>query len=206
MRGRLGDHIAECAASPWAAWADRAAWELAAQCESLVRAMLESLSAADYEITNGVAIHRSATVESGAVLKGPLVLGPGCFVAAGAYLRGGNWLAHACTVGPGVELKSSFVFSDSALAHFNFVGDSIIGAGVNLEAGSVVCNHRNEHQAVAGAVKFGALIGDGSRIGANAVLAPGTVLPPRTIVARLALVDQAAASNAATASPRRPVR
>jgi UDP-N-acetylglucosamine diphosphorylase / glucose-1-phosphate thymidylyltransferase / UDP-N-acetylgalactosamine diphosphorylase / glucosamine-1-phosphate N-acetyltransferase / galactosamine-1-phosphate N-acetyltransferase len=194
MRGRLGDYIAECAASPLGAWADRAASELAAQCESVVRSMIEALSAADYEITFGIAVHRSATVESGAVLKGPLVLGPRCFVAAGACLRGGNWLAHACTVGPGVELKSSFVFGGSSLAHFNFVGDSIIGADVNLEAGSIVCNHRNEHVATARMPKFGALIGDGSRIGANAVLAPGTLLAPHTIVPRLALVDQAAAN------------
>jgi UDP-N-acetylglucosamine diphosphorylase / glucose-1-phosphate thymidylyltransferase / UDP-N-acetylgalactosamine diphosphorylase / glucosamine-1-phosphate N-acetyltransferase / galactosamine-1-phosphate N-acetyltransferase len=191
MRVRVGDYIAECAASPLSAWADRAPWELTSRCEAAVRAIIDSLSAADYEITHGVAVHRSATVESGAVLKGPLVIGPHCFIAAGAYLRGGNWLAPSCTLGPGVELKSSFVFSGASLAHFNFVGDSVVGSDVNLEAGSIVCNHRNEQAVVGGTVKFGALIGDGSRIGANAVLAPGTVLPPRTIVPRLALIDQA---------------
>jgi acetyltransferase-like isoleucine patch superfamily enzyme len=64
---------------------------------------------------------------------------------------------------------------------------------VNLEAESVICNHRNEHRAAgspAAAVQFGALIGDGTRIGANAVLAPGTVLRPNSIVGRLELVDQ----------------
>jgi len=42
--------------------------------------------------------------------------------------------------------------------------------------------------------KFGALVGDDSRIGANAVTTPGTLLPPRSIVRRLELVDQSESS------------
>jgi acetyltransferase-like isoleucine patch superfamily enzyme len=84
----------------------------------------------------------------------------------------------------------------------NFVGDSIIGSDVNLEAGAVVANHFNERpkQEIVlhvggrsirtGVVKFGALIGDHSRVGANAVLSPGTVLPPKAVVGRLTLVNQ----------------
>jgi bifunctional N-acetylglucosamine-1-phosphate-uridyltransferase/glucosamine-1-phosphate-acetyltransferase GlmU-like protein len=94
------------------------------------------------------------------------------------------------------------VFRGTKLAHFNFVGDSVLGEAVNLEAGSIVANHRNERadKRVAftfdgtvidtGVEKFGALAGDRCRIGANAVIAPGAVLKPDTIVARLALVDQ----------------
>ena len=31
-------------------------------------------------------------------------------------------------------------------AHFNFVGDSIIGNDVNIEAGAILCNHYNERE------------------------------------------------------------
>lgn len=94
------------------------------------------------------------------------------------------------------------MFAGSKLAHFNFVGDSIFGSEVNLEAGSVVANYRNEfagatikiaHAEVileTGVSKFGALIGDGCKVGANAVIAPGAILKPKTIVKRLSLVDQ----------------
>jgi acetyltransferase-like isoleucine patch superfamily enzyme len=66
----------------------------------------------------------------------------------------------------------------------------------------VIANHRNERkekeiraaiggkQRRTGVEKFGALVGDRSRIGAHAVLAPGTILRPDSIVARLALIDQ----------------
>ena len=113
------------------------------------------------------------------MVKGPAIIGAECFIANGAYLRGGVWLDERCIIGPGSELKSSFVFSGSKLAHLNFVGDTILGSDVNLEAGSVIANHRNEridkqirvrigamlHST--GVEKFGALVGDRVRIGAN---------------------------------------
>jgi NDP-sugar pyrophosphorylase family protein len=189
----IAEYISGIGASPLAPWANLRPEEITAQSASIVEQLLVSLSGGEYRISSGVAIHVTATVEQGATLKPPLVLSRGVFVAAGAYLRGGCWLGESCCVGPSSELKSSFVFAHSVLAHFNFVGDSIIGSQVNFEAGSVVCNHRNEHRAAgvpAALVKFGALVGDGSRVGANAVLAPGTVLMPNSVVGRLELVDQ----------------
>jgi bifunctional N-acetylglucosamine-1-phosphate-uridyltransferase/glucosamine-1-phosphate-acetyltransferase GlmU-like protein len=90
----------------------------------------------------------------------------------------------------------------SKLAHFNFVGDSILGHDVNLEAGAIVANYRNERDAPAisfmhanaridtGVDKFGALVGDGARIGANAVIAPGAFIAPGTIIGGLSLLDR----------------
>jgi bifunctional N-acetylglucosamine-1-phosphate-uridyltransferase/glucosamine-1-phosphate-acetyltransferase GlmU-like protein len=117
-------------------------------------------------------------------------------------LRGGCWLERDCIVGPGAELKSSFLFANSKLAHFNFVGDSVLGADVNLEAGSIICNRRDEradkevrvridgrlHRT--GRASFGALVGDGTRIGANAVVAPGAVLARGSVLRRAGLFDQ----------------
>lgn len=167
----------------------------------MVRCLLGRIDLSAFTVTDEVAVHGSATVERGAVLKGPLIVGAGCFVAAGAYLRGGNWIAERCIVGPGTELKSSFVFADTKLAHFNFVGDAILGTDVNLEAGSIVCNFRNERADKeiqvrlghtlqrTGVQKFGAVIGDHCRIGANAVIAPGAWLLPGTVVQRATLRD-----------------
>jgi bifunctional N-acetylglucosamine-1-phosphate-uridyltransferase/glucosamine-1-phosphate-acetyltransferase GlmU-like protein len=139
----------------------------------VVRRLLDGLDPSEFAINSEIAVHRSAFVETGAILKGPLILGAHLFVAAGAYLRGGSWAAERCTFGPGAELKSSFVFSGTKLARFNFVGDSILGSDVNLEAGSIVCNYRNERSDKeirvrvgatlhgTGRDKFGAVIGDG---------------------------------------------
>jgi UDP-N-acetylglucosamine diphosphorylase / glucose-1-phosphate thymidylyltransferase / UDP-N-acetylgalactosamine diphosphorylase / glucosamine-1-phosphate N-acetyltransferase / galactosamine-1-phosphate N-acetyltransferase len=181
-------------------FSDCAPWELTARALEIVRKTL-NLCGQSYNISGDVAVHGTSIVEAGAIIKGPAIIGPGCFIAAGAYLRGGCWLDENCVVGPGSELKSSFVFRGSKLAHLNFVGDSILGSEVNLEAGSIIANYRNElggpvisfthnGQVIRTDVtKFGALVGDGTKIGANAVVAPGAVLPPDTIVKRLASVD-----------------
>jgi len=197
----LADWIARLSASPLAPFAGLAPWQLTTAAPAVVARLLEGLDGG-CAIAGDIAIHRSAAVEQGAVVKGPAVIGPGCLVAAGGYLRGGVWLDEEVIIGPGAELKSSFVFRGTKLAHLNFVGDSVLGEAVNIEAGGIVANYRNESDdkririAHAGAVidtgvdKFGALIGDDCRIGANAVVAPGALLAPGTVVPRLALVDQ----------------
>lgn len=176
-------------------------WSLTQRAKALISEVLRELGP-DYVQQGGVASHRSATIEAGAVIKAPAILGPECFIAAGAYLRDGVYLSDRCVIGPGCELKSSFLFSAAKLAHFNFVGDSILGSQVNLEAGAVVANYRNESEDKrlrvrlageyldTGVEKFGSLIGDGTRIGANSVIAPGHLLLPGTIVPRLTLLDE----------------
>ena len=151
----------------------------------------------EYNISNDIAIHKTASVDAGAILKGPIIISSHCFVGAHAFLRGGVFLDEYVSVGPGCEIKSSLIFSHAAFGHFNFVGDSLVGSDVNMEAGSIVANHYNERrekeiyvfvkgQRIAtGLRKFGAVIGDGCKIGANAVLSPGTILEPETIVKRL---------------------
>jgi NDP-sugar pyrophosphorylase family protein len=195
------EQIAEVRTSALGKFSDRAPWELTAGAIGIVEQLL-SRSDQDYHVSDNVAVHSTSIVESGAIIKAPAMIGPGCMIAAGAYIRGGCWLEASCIIGPGAELKSSFVFRGTKLAHFNFVGDSILGSEVNLEAGAIIANHRNERDNPAisfvhkgqlidtGVIKFGALVGDRSRIGANAVIAPGAILAPATIVNRLALVDQ----------------
>ncbi|UXZ94254.1 transferase [Pseudomonas phytophila] len=179
----------------------RSPWQITQQCENFVRTILAKLGP-DYQRQGDIAIHKTAQVEDGAVLKGAIVIGPDCFIAAGAYLRGGVFLGSDCIVGPSCELKSSFMLDRSKLAHFNFVGDSLLGQDVNIEAGAVIANYRNEFAGAdirilhgdriieTGVAKFGALVGDGTRIGANAVVAPGALLQRGSIVPRLGLVDQ----------------
>ncbi|MCR4801228.1 MAG: hypothetical protein K5860_12045 [Bacteroidales bacterium] len=156
----------------------------------------------DYVITDGVAIHKTATIAHNVTIKPPAIISEQCFVGANSYLRGGVFLAPRAKVGIGCEIKTSIILEDSAVAHFNFVGDSILGKNVNIEAGAILANHYNEREDKTVFVhingkristnlqKLGSFVGDGCKIGANAVLSPGTILLPNTIVKRLELVEQ----------------
>jgi len=87
----IAHFVRDFAASPLARWADGEPWRLTAQSADIVRRLLGDVASnADFVIADEMAIHRTAVVERGAVLKGPLIVGAGCLVAAGAYLRGGS--------------------------------------------------------------------------------------------------------------------
>lgn len=176
-------------------------WKVTDNAPRLIHATLASLSDG-YSVVGNVAVHRSATVESGAIIKGPAIIGENCFVASAAYLRGGVFLDTGCIVGPACELKTTYMFAGSKVAHLSFVGDSIIGARANIEAGAIVANYRNEMDEKqirfiwrgrvidTGQDKFGALIGDDVKIGANSIIAPGAILEPGFKLGRLDKVDQ----------------
>ena len=176
-------------------------WQVVAAASEILSDKIKMLPD-EYVVQGLVAIHRDARVEEHVILKGPVIISAGCFIGAHAYIRNGVYIGEKTSIGPGCEVKSSFIMPGAALAHFNFAGDSIIGSGVNMEAGSIIANHYNErtdklidvmlqgHRYATGITKFGALVGDNTRIGANAVLSPGTILTPRSIVRRLELVEQ----------------
>ena len=169
--------------------------------ESIILEKIKMLSEY-FESKDGIAIHKTAIIEKNAILKAPLIIGENCFVGSNACLRNGVFLSENVKIGMGVEVKSSIIFDNSSVAHFNFIGDSIIGSNVNFEAGSITANHFNERKDKEIFVKineeiintkiekFGALVGDFSKIGANAVLTPGTILMKNTVVKRLELIEQ----------------
>ena len=193
--------IRDFIANPPDALADLAPWAATQRGNELVGQFVAA-AGLDFIKSDGMAIHKSTVIEKGAVLKGPIYIGPNCMVAAGAYLRGGVWLEGDDIIGPACEVKTTFMFSNSKIAHLSFVGDSVLGHDVNVEAGAMIANYRNEkldkrirflfkgQMIDTGVMKFGAMIGDHTRIGANAVVAPGAVLERGSIINRLQLVDQ----------------
>lgn len=178
-------------------------WEIIENLESIIYELLDTLPD-DYDVSGGVAIHTTAIVDPSTLIKAPAVIGPDCLIGPHGLLREGVILGKQTVIGPGCEVKQSIICQDSKLAHFNYIGNAIIGKSVNFEAGAVIANHYNEHPRKTVHVllndqmvdtrkeKFGAVVGDHSSIGANAVLSPGTLLPAKTAVRRLELVEQIA--------------
>lgn len=176
-------------------------WILISELSVIIEELQKRLNS-EFKIHNGIAIHKTAIIEQGVVLKGPVIISENCIISAHAYLRGPIYLGNGVKIGPACEIKQSLIFSNSAIAHFNYIGNSIIGSNVNFEAGSICANHYNERQNKSISVyynqeiiqtnteKFGSLVGDGTKIGANAVLSPGTVLDKNSTVKRLELIEQ----------------
>jgi UDP-N-acetylglucosamine diphosphorylase / glucose-1-phosphate thymidylyltransferase / UDP-N-acetylgalactosamine diphosphorylase / glucosamine-1-phosphate N-acetyltransferase / galactosamine-1-phosphate N-acetyltransferase len=176
-------------------------WEITDNAEEIILEIIKSLDKAEYVISGEICIHKKAIMEANITIKGPIIISEGCFIAANSYFREGVFLDKNVTIGPSSEIKSSFIFENSSVAHMNYVGNSLVGSSVNIEAGAILANHWNERdkkeinvvwegeEIKTGTQKFGALVGDFSKIGANAVLSPGTILKSNSIVKRLEFVE-----------------
>ena len=80
-----------------------------------------------------------------------------------ARLLPGAVLEEASHVGNFVELKKSRLGKGAKANHLTYLGDSEIGAGTNIGAGTITCNYDGKH-------KFKTTIGEGAFIGSNTAL------------------------------------
>jgi NDP-sugar pyrophosphorylase family protein len=139
-----------------------------------------------------VFIGEGTVVEPGAYIKGPAWIGANCQIRHGAYIRENVIVGGGSVVGNSTEIKNSVLFQGCQVPHFNYVGDSVLGAKVHLAAGVIVSNlklngdfitvRHGDHVITTGLRKFGALIGDGAEVGCNAVLNPGSVIGRRSLI------------------------
>lgn len=119
-------------------------------------------------------------IEANSVVDGAVV-GEECQVGPFARLRPGTELAAQAKVGNFVETKKAYVGEGSKVNHLTYIGDSRIGKGVNVGAGTITCNYDgvNKFQTV---MKDGAFIGSNSSlvapvtIGENATVGAGSVV------------------------------
>jgi NDP-sugar pyrophosphorylase family protein len=133
-----------------------------------------------------ITIGEGSTVEPGAYIQGPCLIGKHCVIRHGAYIRGNVLTGDHCVIGHDSEVKGAIFLNGAHAAHFAYVGDSILGNHVNLGAGVKCANFRLDQKPirlhVMGSVipthmrKLGAIVGDKTQIGCNTVMNPGTLV------------------------------
>jgi bifunctional UDP-N-acetylglucosamine pyrophosphorylase / glucosamine-1-phosphate N-acetyltransferase len=135
---------------------------------------------------------RSFSVISDSQIANNVLVRPGCIIdqstiAAGAqlgpyaHLRPGSEIGENAHVGNFVETKKTRMGRGAKANHLTYLGDSDIGAGVNVGAGTITCNYDgvNKHMTV---IEEGAFIGSDStlvapiRIGKGAYVAAGSTI------------------------------
>lgn len=135
---------------------------------------------------------RSFSIISDSQIADNVLVRPGCIidqssVAAGAqlgpyaHLRPGSEIGEGAHVGNFVETKKTKLGRGSKANHLTYLGDSDIGDGVNVGAGTITCNYDgvNKHMTI---IEDGAFIGSDStlvapvRIGKGAYVAAGSTI------------------------------
>ena len=80
-----------------------------------------------------------------------------------AYLRPAAHLCEGAKAGTHVEIKKSTVGKGSKVPHLSYIGDTTIGEGVNIGAGSITCNYDGKN-------KHATTIGDGAFVGSDTMM------------------------------------
>jgi bifunctional UDP-N-acetylglucosamine pyrophosphorylase/glucosamine-1-phosphate N-acetyltransferase len=121
-----------------------------------------------YSVIQNSTLGNNVTVRNGCILDTAevadnAVLGPY------AHLRPESRIGEGAHVGNFVETKKTTMGKGSKANHLNYLGDSVIGAGVNIGAGAITCNYDGFH-------KHLTTIGDGAFVGSDSTLvAPVTI-------------------------------
>jgi bifunctional UDP-N-acetylglucosamine pyrophosphorylase/glucosamine-1-phosphate N-acetyltransferase len=141
------------------------------------------------KLAAGTVIHGHCELD-GVVTEGPCIIGPF------ARLRPGTRLAAGVHIGNFVETKNATLGEGSKANHLSYLGDAVIGAKVNIGAGTITCNYD-------GANKHRTTIEDGAFIGSNsALVAPVTVGVGATLGAGSTLTRDAPAGQLTVARAR----
>ncbi len=90
-------------------------------------------------------------------------IGEYCNIGPFARIRPGTELKDCAKIGNFVETKKTIIGQGSKVNHLSYVGDSELGEGVNIGAGTITCNYD-------GVNKFKTTIGNNVFIGSNTAL------------------------------------
>jgi bifunctional UDP-N-acetylglucosamine pyrophosphorylase/glucosamine-1-phosphate N-acetyltransferase len=139
------------------------------------RCIIESNS----KITDAV-LGNEVTIRSNVVITGSKIE-DGAIIGPFAHLRPLSEIKTKAKIGNFVEVKKSVVGKGSKANHLTYIGDSLLGEGVNIGAGTIVCNYDGfeKHQTIIGDRVFvgsnvelvaPVKVGNGSTIGAGSTI------------------------------------
>lgn len=98
-----------------------------------------------------------------------------------AHLRPESEIGNNCVIGDFVEVKKSRIMDRVSVGHLAYIGDSVVGEGTNIGAGTITCNYdgKRKNQTIIGA---GVFIGSNNtlvapvKIGDGAFTAAGSTI------------------------------
>lgn len=143
------------------------------------------------ELAAGTEVRAHCDLE-GAKTEGAVTIGPF------ARLRPGTVLADGVHIGNFVETKNAKIGVGSKANHLTYLGDAVIGAGVNVGAGTITCNYD-------GANKFTTTIEDGAFIGSNAALVAPVRIGKGATIGAGSVINKEAADDKLTVARAKQV-
>jgi UDP-N-acetylglucosamine diphosphorylase / glucose-1-phosphate thymidylyltransferase / UDP-N-acetylgalactosamine diphosphorylase / glucosamine-1-phosphate N-acetyltransferase / galactosamine-1-phosphate N-acetyltransferase len=139
-------------------------------------------------VEGNLKLGKGSRVLPGVFIEGNVVIGENCKIGPNCYIRGATSIGDSCHIGQSVEIKNSIILDRTNVGHLSYVGDSILGEGVNFGAGTIVSNLRHDgetHRSMVegtlvdtGRRKLGVIVGDGVHTGIGTLIYPGRKIWP----------------------------
>ena len=125
----------------------------------------------------------------GVVVQGAATIGPF------ARLRPGTVLADGVHIGNFVETKNAALGVSSKANHLSYLGDAVIGSGVNVGAGTITCNYDGANKSTT-TIEDGVFIGSNSSLVAPVTIGKGATIGAGSVITRHAPAEQLTVARA----------
>ena len=106
-----------------------------------------------------------------------------------AYLRPGAHLCEGAKAGTHVEIKKSTIGKGSKVPHLSYIGDTEMGEGVNIGAGSITCNYDGKH-------KHKTIVGNNTFIGSDTMMVAPVEIGNNVVVGAGSVITKDIPDNA----------
>ena len=179
-------------------------WLILPKIKDFISNFIENGAQGYFELKYGVFVGKNVKIAQTATIEAPAIIGEGCEIRPGAYIRGNVIIGNNCVIGNSSELKNCILLNKVQVPHYNYIGDSILGNGAHMGAGSICSNLKADKKPViinadetiqTNLKKIGAFIGDGAEIGCGSVLNPGTIIGKNSNVYPLSSVRGVVPAN-----------
>ncbi|MBD3389921.1 NTP transferase domain-containing protein [Candidatus Micrarchaeota archaeon] len=168
-------------------WMDAGySWHLFELNQKLLGDMEASTEKVENSSINGKIIMEEGAEIVDSRIEGIAYIGKNSRVGPHSYLRGSVSIGENCNVGESTTLKDSILFNNVSAKHLSYIGDSVVGEGVNFGAGTQIANYRFDAQNInvltprgwinSGRKKLGCIIGDNVKFGVLACTMPGKTI------------------------------
>jgi len=135
----------------------------------------------------GVTVADGVHIKAFSHLEGATIAS-GAEVGPFARLRPGAVMEEDSFVGNFVEMKKAVLGKGAKASHLSYIGDTDVGAGANIGAGTITCNYD-------GYFKYRTTIGERAFIGSNSALIAPVTIGPDSIVAAGSVVSRDVAAG-----------
>jgi bifunctional UDP-N-acetylglucosamine pyrophosphorylase / glucosamine-1-phosphate N-acetyltransferase len=133
-------------------------------------------------ILNNVTIKSGVKIKPYTLIEDSIV-GDNSQIGPFARIRPGTELSDNVHIGNFVEIKKSIVGLGSKVNHLTYIGDSEVGSGVNVGAGSVTCNYDGKNKFKT-TIKDNVFVGSGTMMVAPVTIGEGSIIGAGSVITK----------------------